>query len=322
MSRPCLNFRWWLAALFCGAMLVGGYASMRTVDAPSGALAVPDGVKFVPGIVYSEANGEALALDLAYPVAAREPLPLVICVHGGGWHGGSRAGLHPVLWDLAQRGYVAATVSYRLVPKHRFPAPVEDLKCAVRFLRAAAGKYPIDPERVGAIGYSAGAHLVAMLGVTAPGDKLEGACGDLAISSRLQAVVAMFGVFDLALGWQQSANMPRLEREYVQAVVRNFLGATPDADPDLCRRASPFNYVTVDDAPMLLLHGTKDPLVSIEQSKRFSEALRKADVAVDFVSIDGAGHGFEGKDLVFARDRVREFFALRLAKPPPAVAPK
>src|SRR5262249_22409445 len=146
-----------------------------------------------------------LQLDLAMPKDGDGPFPAVVCIHGGGWRGGSRQDLtrsipplggRSLIEYLAGRGYVAATVSYRLAPKDKFPAQIEDCKAAVRWLRANAKKYKINPERFGAVGFSAGGHLVSLLGTSDKDDALEGNGGNPEQSSRVQAVVNFFGPTD------------------------------------------------------------------------------------------------------------------------------
>jgi acetyl esterase/lipase len=132
-------------------------------------------------------------LNLAMPKKGKGPFPAVVCIHGGGWYQGQPQDLNSMTELLARRGYVAATVSYRLVPSARFPARIEDCKAAVRWLRANARQYPINPDRIGAIGFSAGSHLSYLLGVTDKKDGLEGTGGNPQLSSRVQAMVSFFG---------------------------------------------------------------------------------------------------------------------------------
>src|SRR4051812_19922357 len=125
----------------------------------------PANVDFQPDITYATVDGEELKLDLARPKDAKGALPCVLVIHGGGWAAGNRKSHDNITWELASRGYVAATVSYRFAPKYPFPAQIQDVKAAVRFLRGNAEKYDVDPAKVGAVGFSAGAHLSMLLGV-------------------------------------------------------------------------------------------------------------------------------------------------------------
>src|SRR6516164_2314897 len=140
-------------------------------------------------LVYGKAGRVQLQLNLALPKKGKGPFPAVVCIHGGGWYQGQRQDMDPMTELLARRGYVAATVGYRLVPSVRFPAQIEDCKAAVRWLRANARKYHINPDRIGAIGPLAGGHLSCLLGVTDKKDGLEGSGGNPEPSRRVQAVV-------------------------------------------------------------------------------------------------------------------------------------
>jgi len=130
-------------------------------------------------ITYANVSGVALKMDIYYPEVANGPVPAVVYVHGGGWIGGDKAdGIGMMIIPaLVARGYLVAAVNYRLAPQYRFPAQIEDVKCAIRYLRAKADTYRIDPTRVGAFGSSAGGHLVALLSTSDPSAGLEGRYG-------------------------------------------------------------------------------------------------------------------------------------------------
>src|SRR5882724_8975680 len=152
-------------------------------------LVVPDDVMFERNIEYANPDNEHLQLDVARPKATSAPLPAVLCIHGGGFRAGSREGYDKLCLSLAQHGFVAATITYRLAPKYQFPAAVHDCKAAVRWLRANASKYQIDPARIGATGGSAGGHLAQFLGVTAGIPEFEGDEGNPTLSSSVACVV-------------------------------------------------------------------------------------------------------------------------------------
>src|SRR4051812_16305493 len=147
-------------------------------------------------MVFARVGERDLLLDLARPERGG-PYPAVLLLHDGGWIDGSRKQFEQTLRTLAARGYVAVAADYRLAPQDRFPAPLEDCKAAVRWLRANAADHAIDPARVGVVGFAAGGHLACLLGVTVPEDGLEGAGGNPDQSSRVQAVVSFFGPTDL-----------------------------------------------------------------------------------------------------------------------------
>jgi acetyl esterase/lipase len=240
------------------------------------AAAVPrrPGIVAARDLVYGVADGTELKLDLAMPKEGDGPFPAIVFLHGEGWRAGNRRQMSHFIEGVARMGYVGATVEYRLVPAARFPAQVEDCKAAMRWLRANAGRYRLDPSRIGVVGFSAGGHLASMLGVT----------GDEDGSSRVQAVVSFFGPTDFSTrDWPQD-----LERE----VIVPFLGGTFEERPDAYARASPVSWVAKDSAPVLLFHGTADALVPVGQSRRFAERLLNAGVPVRLVILDGEGHGF------------------------------
>ncbi len=265
----------------------------------------PAGVKYETDVEYGKAGDVSLQLDIAYPEKAAGLRPCIVVIHGGGWRGGDRHAHTNICWQLAQRGYVAATISYRFAPAHTWPAQIEDSKCAVRFLRASADKYSIDKEKFGAIGASAGAHLSMLLGVMDKDDGLEGEGGSPDESSKVQAVVSFFGPTDLA-----GDDTPEVTR----GIIKDFLGGTKEDKADIYRAASPLTYVTSGDAPMLLLQGTKDPLVPHSQAYKMADALTEKQIGGRVVVYIGAGHGWGGNDLVDSLEQSYEFFDQRLRK--------
>jgi acetyl esterase/lipase len=245
----------------------------------------PDPFPIERDVVYGKAGDVELKLDLAKPQEGHGPFPLVVCIHGGAWRAGSKAGYAGRLKELAKRGYVAASVEYRFCPLYKFPAQVEDVKCAVRFLRAHAKDYSIDPTKVAAMGDSAGGHLSLMLGLMDPADGLEGTGGNPEQSSKVQAVVNYYGPTDFtAAGMWTPVQI---------ALVADFLG-TKDATAPVAKQSSPLTYVNQGDPPVLTFQGTLDPLVPVDGAKRLHEALRKAGVKEHLEIIEGGSHGFAG----------------------------
>lgn len=233
-------------------------------------------------VVYGHAGGEDLQLDLFAPKESPGPFPAVVVLHGGGWVAGSHEVVRPIAAALAAQGYVTASVGYRMVPRHRFPAQIEDAKCAVRWLRANAERYHIDSERIGALGFSAGAHLALLLGFTEEKDGLEGTGGNPQQSSRVQAVINVSGPTDLMRPeWPDATRL----------VIADFLGGYREQLPGTYRAASPMAYIRRGAPPVLTIHGTADSVVPFEQAELLHSALRKARIPSRLTTLHGKGHG-------------------------------
>ncbi|HVR86586.1 MAG TPA: alpha/beta hydrolase [Planctomycetota bacterium] len=262
----------------------------------------PDEIVFESGIEYSRPGGEALQLDLARPKSPAGKCPAILCIHGGGFRAGKREG-----WDgrckmLADRGYVAATVTYRLAPKFPYPAAIHDVKAAVRWLRASAEKYSIDPGKIGVTGDSAGGHLAQFLGVTGGVERFEGEAegGNPGVSSRVRCVVNWYGPSDFTKSYGKSVDAAE--------VLPLWLGGDDTKEHPKHIEASPLYWVTPAAAPTLLLHGTKDPYVAFEQAEWIRDRLQAALVEVELVAFEGAGHGFKGADAEKAQKAMVDFF--------------
>jgi acetyl esterase/lipase len=250
----------------------------------------PEKVDFTRDVVYGKGGDEDLKLNISRPKGDAKNLPCLIFIHGGGWAMGDRSAHDNATWHMAQIGYVSATIGYRLAPKHQFPAQVEDVKCAVRYLRAHADKHGLDPKRIGVCGFSAGAHLAMLLGTMDKTDGLEGTGGWAEQSSKAQVVVSYFGPTDLA-----ADNLPQATKP----ITQQFFGGTVEQKRDEYVKASPVTYVNAGDAPLLLIQGTKDPLVPYTQVYRMLDAMTEAGVEGRADIIVGAGHGWGGAE--FAR---------------------
>ncbi len=225
-------------------------------------------------------NGHALQkLDLYVPESNDTLLPLIVWIHGGGWKGGSKDYCPPIVWS--KKGYAVASVNYRLSQVARFPAQIEDCKAAVRWLRAHARKYMIDPDHVAVWGGSAGGHLASLVGTA--GDVAAWEEGHQASSSQVQAVIDWYGRADLTPVSKDSA--------YANSPSASLLGGSGSGVAELAREASPILHVSQDDPPFLIMHGDMDKVVPVQQSRAFAEALRKAGVKVSLVVLKGAGHG-------------------------------
>ncbi|MGD0898188.1 MAG: alpha/beta hydrolase [Thermoguttaceae bacterium] len=265
---------------------------------------LPEGVRALRDLQYVEGGHERNRLDLYLPEKAEARLPLVVWIHGGAWWGGSKEGCPAVF--LAANGYAVASINYRLSQHAVFPAQIEDCKAAIRWLRANAAKYHLDPDHVGVWGASAGGHLAAMLGATGNVKELEGSGGNLDQSSRVQCVVDWFGPSDMARMGRQ-ADKP-------DTPVARLIGGPVQENLEKARKASPLSYVGKDSAPFLIMHGDKDDVVPLAQSEVLAEALKKAGVEVNLVIVKGNGHGGPGFNSPENRRLIEDFFAGHLGK--------
>ena len=287
----------------CG-LLAHGQEKPKTPASP----APPAGVLYSADIEYGTGGGEKLRLDLARPEKMERAAPCILVIHGGGWARGDKRQHTDLIYKLAQQGYVAATVQYRFCPKHVFPAQVEDVKCAVRYLRAHADEHKINPALFGAIGFSAGAHLSMMLGTMGKDDGIEGSGGHADQNSQVQCVVAFFGPTDLT-----RTDFPAIS----VGLVSQFMGSIPEEDKGERKRASPLTYLDQGDAPLLIFQGTKDRLVPHVQALVMAEAMTKAGVPGRVELLVGADHGWGGVDLIRSWEESLRFFNNHL-KPKPA----
>lgn len=288
-----------------GRLALAAFVVVQFSQLAAAADATPEyEVELQENVQYGTGGGEPLTLHLAKPKGAEGPCPVIVYIHGGGWRAGSKDGHRDDIRRAAAQGYVAASVGYRFAPAARFPAQIEDCKCAIRWLRAHAKELNIDPNRIGAIGFSAGAHLSMILGAMDSADGLEGEGGWPEQSSKVQAVVAYFGPTNF--------NSPYPDRTV--PIIEEFLGGTPQEKPDAYRLASPITYVNKGDAPMLLFQGTNDILVPYEQAFEMVTALSKAGVPGRVEILLGKGHGWANDDLAHTRQVGDEFFSNWLKK--------
>ncbi len=251
-------------------------------------------------IEYGRAGDRPLLLDMVRPKEPKaERLPVIAFIHGGGWRNGDKAGGISRVAELAAEGnYVGVSIGYRLSGEATWPAQIHDCKAAIRFLRANAAKYGIDPDRIGVWGSSAGGHLVNMLGTSGDVKELEGECGTPGVSSRVTCVVPFCGPADFLA-------VQRIEGGREPSAVSALLGGKLDEKKAEAKAASPITYVSADDPPFLIVHGTADTTVPYDQAQRLQAALQKAGVNVSLLSIDGGGHGIGGPEVT---RRVKAFF--------------
>jgi acetyl esterase/lipase len=214
-------------------------------------------------------------MDVYFPEAGG-PWPALVYVHGGSWMHGDKSEAAMFAQGMTAQGYLVVSVNYRLYPAAQFPAMIQDVKCAIRSLRANAAQYNLDPNRIGAVGVSAGGHLVSLLGTTDASTGWD--VGEyLDQSSRVRAVIAMAGVMDL------SRNFPNAD---IEAMKRAGFGEYNVTE------ASPITHVTADTPPFLLIHGDRDAVVPVEQSQLMYDRLMQANVPAQVVIVKNAGHAF------------------------------
>lgn len=270
------------------------------------------------GIRYGTGGGRELTLDVLRPdLPLVPPRPAVIWVHGGGWRGGYRdPNPNPM---LARRGFVTASIGYRLSEEAIYPAQIHDVKAAVRFLRANANRWGVDPERIGIWGHSAGGHLAALMAVSAGIARLEGEGGCADESSEVQAAAPMSPPTDFLVDWYKESGLPSHE-DGLSAIAELLDGLDLD-DPvirDRAALASPVAMVTAEAAPMLIVHGVVDDLVPIGQARKLVNALLDVGVEASLLELPGIGHsqemmiGPEEAPIGPVRKHVVEFFVRTL----------
>jgi acetyl esterase/lipase len=289
------------------ALTLAAFAQQR----PAGERPLPDGVVAKRDIEYVAGGGKRRMLDVFFKTDAEKPQPLIVWIHGGAWLGGSkdRCPAIPLLDD----GFAVASVTYRFSQDAQFPAQIHDCKAAIRWLRAHAKELNIDPERIGVWGASAGGHLVALLGVA--GDKKEWDKGEnLDHSSGVQAVVNWFGPSNLLTMGAQSDERSRIKHDAPDSPESRLIGGAVQEHKDAARAASPVNYATKDDAPILHMHGEIDPVVPHAQSVELHAALERAGASTTLQTIAKSGHGDGGFRSAEALTTVREFFKKQLLK--------
>ncbi|TWT47898.1 Carboxylesterase NlhH [Thalassoglobus neptunius] len=255
-------------------------------------------------LVYATVGERDLTLDLMLPENVDSP-PLLVWIHGGGWRAGSKK--NPKFQSFVDDGYAVASLSYRFTDTAIFPAQIHDCKGAIRWLRAHQDDYGYDASWIGVGGSSAGGHLALLLGTSGDVESLEGTVGgNVDQSSRVQAVVDFFGPSDFVLRGKTQPDRAYTTKSGSFALLGGLKHGK--VAPEMESEASPATYVTSDDPPLLIFHGTADKTVLLDQSERILELYQSADLPVELIVLDGAGHG--GKS--FFKDeqlhKIGEFF--------------
>ncbi len=288
------------------SLAAGGVATTTLAEATSQNVmkvetSVPS-INLTEGLVYKQVlpGGTQLHVDMLVPSGQKdETFPLIVYINGGGFTGSQPSRSITQRMAFAQAGYVVASIQHRVVPTARFPEPVEDVKAAVRWLRAHAAEFSIDPTRVGTVGSSAGGYFATMLGVT--GDVKEFDVGENTNeSSAVNAVIDLYGVSDLTIigadlpdGLEEGHNSPATTEALLVngTAFGDNKGASVFDTPEAAAEASPFTYIDGSDPAFLILHGDKDTLVSPVASMELFKRLQDAGVEAERYTIEGAGHG-------------------------------
>lgn len=257
---------------------------------------------------YADYDGRKLRLDLYRPQQRTQPLPAIVCIHGGGWRNGDRGSQANVAQTFAANGYVAVTITYRLRDEARFPAAIQDCKAAVRWLRANAKRLGVDPKRIGATGLSAGGHLAALLATSGDAAELEGNGGHSEFSSTIQACIACGAQSDL-----ESERIQQISLRPNDPFYKGFLGGTFHEVPSQYALASPKHHLDANDPPLAFVTGEKDDPSTHATAMR--AALADQEIATDLLIIPDGPHAFLGTqkhfDLYMAF--ALKFFARHLA---------
>ena len=283
-STPWLpRFALWL--LLASAVAPLCFAEPSSATPAPRAPGMPAGGRVLRDLAYVPNGHARQKLDLYLPAEPKGPL--IVWIHGGGWRGGLKD--NPPGLAMLAAGYSVASLEYRFSQDAIFPAQIEDCKAAIRWLRAHSKEYGFDPKHFAAWGASAGGHLVALLAAT--GQVRDFDVGEnLDQSSAIQCGVDLFGPADFP-AYDANLPTPMVQKQNPNSVLSLLLGGTVSEKMELAKRASPVTWVTKDTAPLLILQGTKDPLVPADQSKRLAEKLKAAGVEVTLDIIEGAGHG-------------------------------
>jgi acetyl esterase/lipase len=255
-------------------------------------IGAPDDTFRKETVVYARPEDEALNATLYIPASeSKELRPAVVLIHGGAWVTGTRRQVYWYGRHLAEEGYVAMSVDYRTMPGAPFPAPLFDVKAAVRWLRKNAEQYRIDPKRIAAMGTSAGGHLALMLALTPNEKELEGT-ENLGYPCNVEAAVSLYGPTDLKELFAQKEK-GRFSRYTWGPLVKEFAGRKEFAGKDPLDAASPVSYVGPHTPPILCIHGTSDEVVPVEQSRKFFDKLKDAGADTQCIEVPGYSHAFD-----------------------------
>jgi acetyl esterase/lipase len=237
---------------------------------------IPQGIKEIKDIEYKNVNGKSLQLDMYIPDSVKKQAPLLVFIHGGGWRSGKRSDYLVYLIDFAKKGYITATVSYRLLADSCYPACVEDVSDAVDWFIRNSDIYGYDPRKICLVGGSAGAHLALL---TAYGWKKPGSVAAITANHRIKAVIDIYGPYDLTTPYSRT-----------HSLVTSFLAHSFEDSPALYSQASPKEYIKPGAPPTLILHGTSDQLVPVSQSDSLASKLASLGIPYEYYRVPGWPH--------------------------------
>jgi acetyl esterase/lipase len=253
-----------------------------------------DSVQLIEDIPYADTDNPRQMLDLMLPKDHEgEPLPVVVFIHGGGWRNGNKqGGRNRVNPFVASGNYAGVTVAYRLSGESQWPSQIHDCKAAIRWIRAHAKQYNLNPDRIGVWGTSAGGHLVTMLGTSGDVKAMDGSLGsNNEYSSRVTCVADFFGPTNFLTMNKTAIESARLDHDAADSPESLLIGGAIQENPEKVATANPITYVSADDPAILIVHGTMDPLVSFNQSELLYAALEKKGVNKTLITVEGGEHG-------------------------------
>jgi len=257
-------------------------------------------------VTYVHREDRPLKLDIFSPRGLRKPTPLVVCIHGGGWKAGRKEDFAQYGRYYAQQGFVAVSVQYRLAPADRYPAQIEDVKCAIRWLRANAEQYYIDGDRVAVVGASAGGHLALLAGLMDDQEGVPPSAPHADQSNKAQAIVNYFGPADFTqVDWPPA----------VEQMLVTLMGGNRTVLAERYKAASPVTYIDADDPPVLTFHGANDALVPHNQATGLHAALDAANIENHLETLPGQGHGFAPSEMLRTLEASKTFLIKHLGNP-------
>ncbi|WP_416307488.1 alpha/beta hydrolase fold domain-containing protein [Neptunicella sp. SCSIO 80796] len=267
-------------------LLLFGYAGMAFAADPASFITpkLPKGVSYLHDVPIGKIDGVTLSMEIALPaVVNSKPRPALVAIHGGAWRKGNKNKFAGKIISFAKQGYVGVSLMYRLAPDYQFPAQVEDVKAGIRFLKVHHQQYAIDPDRIIAIGASAGGHLATMLGTTGNDDSFNqhGLWTD--VDSSVFAVVNFSGpttnfLSDFSINWSSMAL---------------FLGGNPKEIPNIARAAMPITYLDKNDPPIFIAHGDADKIVPVQMSRDLAKAYQALGIHYEYHELAGGGHSLK-----------------------------